>query len=322
MRWSPVALVLLAACPGKDTDTDPSSPFAVVGEGLPNALLSIQGTSAADVWAVGAGAPALHYDGTTWETIDVPTDGDLWWVHPTATRVTLVGQDVILELDRATGAVTEAARADGITFFGVWAADEQLIAVGGDIYGEQGPALWKRYDTGWAPMPELAALGLSQQDLLYKVHGAAADDWWIVGTRGLAAHWDGSALTKTDAGTTSPLFTVHAGGPFPIVVGGFGQSTIEHWTGSAWTNDSPAFTPQTNGVSGRGDTAVAVGNQGSVLRWDGSAWNADPTFTAHDLHGVWLDDEGGVWAVGGAISSGTLTDGVLAYDGSRDVPSL
>src|SRR4051812_1140273 len=59
--------------------------WSVVAAELDEALLSVGGSSAHDVWAVGAdrgkGPIALHWDGRAWERRVTGTRGDVWWVH-------------------------------------------------------------------------------------------------------------------------------------------------------------------------------------------------------------------------------------------------
>ena len=322
MRWI-LPLLSLLACNGPDE----ADGLGVVAEGLPSALVSVQGTSASDVWAVGSdvgsGPLVLHWDGAAWEQVATGTTGDLWWVWPTADRVTMVGAGgTILELDRATGDIAEVSPgAPEVTFFGVWGGDGFAYAVGGDVSGEAGPAAYERTSEGWVAHEGLT-VGLSAPSLLYKVHGTGASDVWAVGSGGIVRHGVDGVFGDVDAGVQSPLFTVHTGGPEPVAVGGFGQAVALHWDGAAWVDRSPGFQPQLNGVSGRGEDLVAVGTQGSVQRWDGEAWIADAErVTPYDLHGVWIDDEGGIWAVGGALLNSPMTDGVLAYGGPEAVGS-
>ena len=61
-----ISLLLLSGCPGPE---QPPPTWSIVSSGLDEALLSISGTAADDVWAVGAdqgrGPLVLHYDGTS-----------------------------------------------------------------------------------------------------------------------------------------------------------------------------------------------------------------------------------------------------------------
>lgn len=326
---------LFAACTdGKDSgsvdDTGtPTSPFQVVAEELPSALMSIQGTSATDVYAVGSdtgsGPLIVHFDGTSWTTLDAGVTGDVWWVHPTAAGAVMVGEDgLILEYDKASGAFTQVPGPDSIVLFGVWgAADNDLWTVGGDTYGGIDPVIWRNNSGTWAPFTDPLLANYTAPAMFYKVQGSSASEVYVVGTGGNILRWDGSALSAEASGVTSNLFTVHTGSGEPIAVGGYGQSLILHHEGGAWVDHSPGFTPQTNGVYARGSTVVAVGAQGSVVRWGGNTWTADAAKpTTRDLHGVYIDPDGGVWAVGGALSSNPLTSGVVVYDGPATIPGF
>jgi hypothetical protein len=328
-------LALLAACSdttGGDLEDSGvgagASAFTVLAEGLDGALLSIQG-GPSGVYAVGAdvgaGPLVLRHDGSAWSTIPTGTSGDLWWVFPTALGAVMGGASgQLLRYDAGTGGVEAAAGPAGITFYGIWGAtDDDLWAVGGDPFGEEPAAVWRYAGGAWAALQDPLLDTLTAPSMLYKVHGTDADDVWIVGTDGRVLHWDGAALSAEDSGSTSNLYTVHTGGSVPIAVGGFGQSVVLHRDAGEWVDRSPAFTAQTNGVYARGDTAVGVGSRGAVIRWDGAAWQPDPLApTAMDLHAVYVDPDGGVWTVGGALTAFPLTDGVLLYDGPADVPEL
>lgn len=324
--------LLFVACGATDATPTPSaSAFTILASDLPEALTCVQGVNASDVWAVGSdagdGPLVLHYDGTSWERLNTGDHpGDLWWVHPTPDHVYMAGVGGrLLDLDRATGVLTPTEGPSAITFFGVWGTDGgTLWAVGGDISAEIPPAIWTRDPgEGWQPFVTAALAQEPPTSVLYKVHGSSADDVWIVGTPGLILHWDGQEMARISSPTTSPLFTVHTGGPFPVAVGGFRQAVILHREGDAWIDHSPAFQPQVNGIAGRGDLVVGVGTQGSVQRWDGASWVSDPSpLTPLDLHAVWLDEAGGIWTVGGSLDELPLESGVLAYSGSAAVPRV
>jgi hypothetical protein len=72
------ALVLaLTGCP----EPEPEGHWQVVVEALPEAVLSVSGRSATDVWAVGVdkgqGPLVLHFDGAAWTRVPTGTRGDL-----------------------------------------------------------------------------------------------------------------------------------------------------------------------------------------------------------------------------------------------------
>ncbi len=81
---------------------------------------------------------------------------------------------------------------------------------------------------------------------------------------------------------------------------GFG--VLMEYNGTNWTpSQLPEGTPLLNWVYGFSKTEVyAVGNGGTILRFDGSAWKKEISPTTSDLWGVWGANPDDVWAVGGA----------------------
>lgn len=89
--------------------------------------------------------------------------------------------------------------------------------------------------------------------------------------------------------------------------------TILRWNGSAWESTQSGTQSDLHSVYGAGEnTAFAVGSEGVITRWDGSAWRAAAGLGT-DLNGVWMASETRGFAVGDA---GTL----LTFDGSVWTP--
>jgi photosystem II stability/assembly factor-like uncharacterized protein len=155
---------------------------------------------------------------------------------------------------------------------------------------------------------------------VWKIFGRAADDAWLVGSRGVSLSWDGTALVRGDTGVGASLFTVHANSSRYVAVGGEASGIIVEHDGAAWHNLTPDPAP---GASLAGifvnadDSAFAAGNFGTVYERVGGSWRAVDTglSLAQNLHAVWVDPEGGVWAVGGQTFSPALNEGVLIHRG-------
>lgn len=326
-----------------DMPTCADAPGCVVAEGLSAGLLCVRALADDDVWIVGAspdpsdgtGPVALHFDGSGWTRLDTSTwaGSELWWAWVTPSEAVFVGNGgLILEHDRASGALAKIDGPDaGITFFGVWGAGpDDLWAVGMSDGGNGPAALWRRQQGVWAAWED-PVLGAGEDGATwFKVHGTAANDVWLVGTQGRAAHWDGSALTLVptdgEASTaTAPLLTVDAGGERPIAVGGAGNGLILEYDGTIWKDLSPDFVPGFNGVcTGPDGSATAVGQYGLYAVRDGGTW-VGPTdlgitpLTTEDWHGCAVTPTGRVWVVGGHIAARPLNAGVIGYRG-EDVP--
>lgn len=319
--WAWTAVVLVAAC-------GPSDDWRVVGEGIDEGLLSVTGTAADDVWTVGgdvgSGPAVLHYDGADWSRVDVGGSGDLWWAWPSSEGVWMVGAGGRARLhDPATGEGVEHTVEEGVVLFGVWgAAADDVWTVGADAdFAADGARMFHWDGAAWTAveLPE----ALASLVAIYKVWGTASDDVWVVGTDGASAHWDGTAWTPVDTGTTRTLFTIHGSGPDDVyAVGGFGTGTVVHWDGTAWSDVSPAGAGTLNGVCSAGGVTHAVGATGGTWAREAGEWIQegadDGPLTLHDLHATWVDPDGGTWAVGGAIASAPLEQGVVLYQGAGE----
>jgi hypothetical protein len=341
--WMPFLLLALscAACGGDDDDSGnppdekPDSgpagkdPWQAVFMDLDPALMSVSGTAADDVWTVGAdardgsGALVLHYDGERWQRMDTGVEADLWWVHVLAPDSIWMGgaKGTIVHYDGKD--FTKLDTPGSATVYGIWGLREDALwAVGG--VPEESPGFVWRYDgKAWTDVSDQLPDGKDGSPV-FKVWGRDEDDVWFVGLDGLAVHWDGTSFEKSDTGTTQRLFTVHGsatGEPSYVAVGGYGQSVIMEYDGTAWHNAAPKDAPpQLYGVCMRdAKTGYAVGHEGAVLQRKGGAWKLLDTGLElfDELHSVWIDPDDGVWAVGGAVNDPIPVAGMLIHHGSE-----
>jgi hypothetical protein len=289
---------------------------------LPGALLGVMGTSASDVWAVGAdvgeGPTVLHFDGAAWHTLDTGQRGTLWWVatsSPTA-DVWVVGEaGLALRYDRTTD---RFERIEGVpaavTLYGVLITDSDVWAVGGDDRGRvfrlDGEAFTED------PIPD-------GTDRLFKVWGTTSDDLWAVGLGDTILRRSSDGWRALPSPVPERLTTVHGNGSLTVAVGGFlAAQAVE--LGDALVDISPPSAKALNGVWVTTDGAVvAVGVEGTVLERSGSVWRAPSSLptTLDDYHAVYVDPDGGVWAVGGFIVVEPQRRGMLLHYGPP-IPGL
>lgn len=318
--------LLVAGAPllgGCDDDEDPPQDgWALVFEGLDEALLSVWGTAADDVWVVGAdagsGPAVLRYDGEGWTRFATGATGALWWVHGLGDTLWMVGEGgLILRHTRGTTTFEEMAGPPEATLFGVMAfAEDDVWAVGGDLSGNRG-VVWHFDGARWQADDTVPEAGLAAGQL-FKVWGRSADDLWVVGLGGIALHRSADGWRTVDVPTGRGLFTVHGDGDALVAVGGFQTGLVVHGASGGLTDATPAGAPQLNGVFVRpGGDAVAVGLGGAVWRRVDGEWAADPDAPRSrlDHHAVYVDPTGGVWAVGGFVISDPLDRGMLAHFG-------
>jgi len=318
----------------------PAGPVHPVLQSLSAALLSIAGTSASDVYAVGAiasdgkGPLVMHYDGQGWRRLATGAAPGLWWISvtPIDGDFYMAGdQGLILRYSPPAGMFqTQVTPSDGTTLFGIWGSDSSHIwAVGGDLTNQDtGGVVWRFDGTSWGADPAIASFRPSGIPALYKVWGRSATDVYASGRLGLVLHFDGTqwAQVPVDTGGADPLdvplFTIHGNATHVAAVGGVVTSgVIDELIGTTFENQVTEL-PQMNGVFLRSDgTAVAVGVEGAVAFRGAEGWQLqDPGIdTPLDLHGAWVDPDGGVWGVGGDLSE--LVQGMVVYGGTAAVGS-
>lgn len=325
MRRLVLGLLALAACESAAPQGEWSLPF----KGQASAFLSVWGTGATDVWTVGAdvgdGPVVLHYDGAAWTRHTTGAAGTLWWVAGTGSgdSVWMSGDDgLVLRYDIPTDTfephpTPTPERLYGILPFSdsdVWTVGAADNGLGGVIYRWDGSA----WSVPPGVTPELTAdLGF------FKIWGASPDDLWIVGDGGAALHLAGGAWERLEvAGGGTKLFTVHGRDDLVIGVGGAVSGLIVECAPGSVTNVTPPITEaevnQLNGVYVGAKATVAVGARGSVWRRDDAgkwAEDADAPENPLDYHSVYVDPDGGLWAVGGRLQSDPPTDGVIAHFG-------
>jgi hypothetical protein len=296
-------------------------PWAKLQSGLPAGLVSVWGSSSKDIWVVGGdardglGPQVLRFDGSTWTRLSTGTSGDLWWVFGFSDGPVFLGGASGTILRWSDGRFELLPTPGTGSVYGIWGvAANDVWAVGGD--GNSGAFAWRWDGTTWRKAGGFPAT-VADTHGLFKVWGGGANDVWLVGTDGLTIHFDGKAFARAASGTTRTLFTVHGTPGLRAAVGGFGSGVLLENRGSGWQDVTPAGARQMIGVHLNGEEGYAVGVDGTVMRRQNGSWRLEPTGLdmTEALHAVWMDPDGGIWAVGGQVLSRPLLDGVLIHKG-------
>ena len=318
----PFLLFAAAACGGGSKGG--AGDWQVVMSHLPAGLTCIWGTSAMDVWAIGGdpqdtGNTVKHFDGTRWKDMSTGSSGDLWWVYGFPGGSTFFGGANGLILRYKDGQFEAMDTPGDATVYGIWGTSENdLWAVGGNV--GSGAFAWRFDGTSWSNVEGFPPV-LVKSASLFKVWGASPDDVWMVGTEGTVLHYDGERITQVKSNTTNDLFTISGREGLATAVGGFLKGVILENDGNGWRDVAPEDTPQLTGVVVTADTAYAVGVEGAIeQRSSGGDWTPVKTGikTSLALHTVWVDPQGGVWAVGGDVLSSPLKDGIIIHRPSQD----
>ncbi|MCA9528267.1 MAG: hypothetical protein KC549_18410, partial [Myxococcales bacterium] len=263
-----VVTLLLLAC--EDDRPTPAPGWSVVAAELDEALLSVTGTAASDVWAVGAdqgaGPLVLHYDGAAWSRIPTGHRGHLWWAHALAPDDVFVGgaSGAILRWDGQAFARMDTPGLGRQTVFGIWGSAPDRVYAVGSFAGRAG-FIWRWDGARWRELEVPRDVPLAPNGDwpgFFKVWGDDGGRVWVVGARGLVLRSDdGEAFEVVESGVDSALFTVAGEGAEVVMVGGTSNCTLLEGRDGALVDRTPERMPLLQGVALAGGQAWASGAQ-------------------------------------------------------------
>jgi hypothetical protein len=318
-RWAVTVSLLLAAC-GDGEGQEQTPRVLAAGEHPGAAFLSVAGSAPDDVWVVGGdpgtGGKVLHWDDSRWSELPNPWRFDLWWVHAfgPSTMMFAGAGATILSWD---GATLQRHQTPGLardTVYGVWgAAPDDVWAVGG--WAGRSGFVWHYDGRSWenVRLPDDLPLDpAGELPAFLKVWGRGPDDVWVVGGNGTVLHRDATGWSVVPSGTTARLFTVSGNDTEVTIVGGDAEGVVLRGDARGLSDVTPAGAPVLQGVAHdpRGDPWI-TGAGARIWRWQ-DGWKPVPSSldAPESLHGAWHDGTS-LWAVGGAVLSGALDQGVI-----------
>ncbi len=178
----------------------------------------------------------------------------------------------------------------------------------------------------------------TQEDLL-SIWGANRNQIWAVGWNGTIVHYNGTAWVQETSNTSVPLTSIHgwadpnadpAAPPAFLFATGWDGTLLSRNLDGTWVDAKPGLTIEEDlfAVSvPRSTNALAVGDSGRVLGWDGAAWQIIPFLVPSDfppndlieprgaLKAVWSQTNGTRYYLSG--SGGAIyrsTNGFLRFD--------
>jgi hypothetical protein len=195
------------------------------------------------------------------------------------------------------------------TFNGVYASGRGVYVVSTD-------SVLRTYSssTGWVS----EELAVDEEDLkgIWGQGQAETLEYVVVGDAGWVVHHDSSGSTIEDLGTSNFEAVDGAGSSFIVAVGWGGAYTYE---GAAWTYEALPNHERLNDVWVTGSSAIAVGEDGAIVRRQAGSWVAMESPVDEALYGVDGSADNDLWAVGqdGLVLhfDGTLWSEVEAFTG-------
>ena len=229
-----------------------------------SAFRDVCGTGPDDVWIVGDDGVVLHGGGASWSRVDPERTADLLaaWCPAPGRLVAAGASGTVLAYDGSTWIDRSYEHASlSPTLTGVWApALDDVWTVGGEYF--MGYLVLHFDGTAWTEIYEDYTEPWRPQ----AVWGTAADDVYVAGGEETA----------------------------PFAPAGYGE--VRHWDGSTFVSSGGAGRPL-NGIWGSGpDDAWAVGDSGTIVRWDGTYWiDEGGTMVEDDLETVWGASPDDIW---------------------------
>jgi hypothetical protein len=300
-----------------------------------------------DAWAVGDGGVILHWNGTQWTEQNSSTTDNLygvimtnatngWAVGGSSTKGTILHYDgqnwsswTNISYQTATSVSTSNNDTINATLYGVITDSAGST---GWIVGDKGNILiWSGSEWIGTTVGTMALRNVAM------THDT--NDAWAVGDNGTIMRWNGTEWNQDSSPTNETLRSVIiTNSTSGWAIGGDNdKGVILNWNTSGWTiwnninlggavnstagyvTDSINATLYSMGMA-TDSAAWAVGGNGTVIYWDGIAWNGQMGITSADLKGISVSHGEDLtsmvaWAVGdgGAI---------LAWNGTQWIPEF
>jgi hypothetical protein len=293
--------------------------FGWVAEPVPLSMpSSITGTSDDDLWVVGVGGVALHFNGAAWTQVTTGVTDDLL-------RVSAAGSGDVWAIDATevihwNGTQWASANAPAASYTDVWAtagfavagtttgviawdgtmwqmlgtyAGGSVVAVRGtsatDVWATDSTKVWHWNGTSWSA-------SLTAQ--INSIAAVAPDDVWVSGSVGsptfgsLIAHWNGSTWTQYASELAGLYAAITADAPNDAWISE--DQSVDHFDGVAFETTLPLSTSSRGELLemhsfGPGDI-VGVSPDGVVYRYRGQSYvEWDPSVATTPTHS-WMDN--------------------------------
>lgn len=299
-----------AAATANNSGTDTTIHWTRVTSPVGSRLNAVRITGLTTGVAVGdSGAYLIYGGGTSWTYENVgPSQQtkNFYGVESSAAgEVWIVGDDgTILHAPTLLGGWSQQTSTVSVTLFGIRRVGSELFAV-----GDGGIIIHSPDGNTWS------AIASSTAESLFAVAGLNDSTWLATGRVGAGVRYNGSSWSTDATGSGSDLRGLAVVGDSVVrgawIVGDAG-SILHSATGATgtWSGEASGTMQTLFGIVA--DTAgnrIAVGAQGTMLRWNGSAWVGMRAPTRADIRAVdrGFNASGEYWAAGacGVLLHGT-----------------
>jgi hypothetical protein len=290
-----------------------------------NTLYSVFTISPTDVWAAGAAATVIHWNGSSWSgtaglveagtggnaatfyTVWASGPGDIWLAGTTGAAPLLVhGDGTHWNLVSVPTSGTNPMR-----FQGIWGSGPNDVWIGAYRNG----SLYHWDGVGWTR----AVYADNGTTYIKSVTGVAKNDLYVVTDDPYLQHFDGSTFTEVSAvAGAEVVWATPAAGLWALADGG----QLWHLLGSTWISYKPPGVYSVNAIWGDSPSSLwvagATGTGGGTLtfwRFNNGTWTVVPLPYEQSVFGIsGPTNQSDAIAVGGSGEIDLLTGATAAED--------
>lgn len=294
MRAVTLLLVVgIAACHKVDEIAQDQPPPPITTKNL----RAVWGSGPNDVWAAGDKGTILHFNGQAWASTPSGTEEDLTGITGTGpANVYVSGQKgAILHWDGKDWHQVQVGDSAGtdVALVNMWSSGPgDVWAIGIDNDGGGFMRHWngtKWESQGIPGSSSLWGVGGTGPTDVWMVGNNPKGEGWVI--HGDGKHFDANGYKGP------PARAVWASGPSDVWVAPY-QGTLQHWNGTAWeappTPDGSWFRMGGSGP----DDVWAVGLNGVTVHLHEGKWTTPATGTNQIIWSIWSPSPTSAWAVG------------------------
>ncbi len=284
-------------------------------------LIDVWSTSTTNAWAVGEFGFVYRWNGSSWVKQSTPTTATLNAVWGASSTEAFAGGENGTMLRWNGSSWTAMSIPSSGSVYGLWGSSAS------DIFASMSTGEVLRFNgSSWSSVT-------TQSNALWSVSGSAANDVYATGENGTVLRFNGTSWTTMNvstAGTIAGLWSAGASNLLAVGAAASGTGGLAFRnTGAGWTSLSlPTNTFLTSVWGANPNDVYATGDNGTILRWNGTSWTSMASGTTEQLWAVSgaPAGNGGGFAVGfnstlvaATTSGGMVVSGYRALVASRNV---
>jgi len=234
-----------------------------------------------DIYVVSHQGDIMHYDGTHWQKMDIPTRRIPLlgiWGTDTNNIYAVGGNGVILYYDGTSWTKMDSGTRQ--LLYDIWGADLNSIYVAG------AGTIIKYNGVSWTHM-------MANNDFksFFTIYGNHENDVYAAGDFKRIFHYNGVGWTEIKAVDSDQIWGIYTSGMHIFAAGTMvdGHSKVFHYNGLQWLDTQLSVQADLWGIWGSSENDVyCAGDSGTILNFDGREWkniSVNENIRLRSMHG-------------------------------------